>query len=125
MNYVFIVIGGGIGALLRYFSSQCINSFVPVRFPFGTLFVNCVGAVLIGFLVNMFGAFSLNIKWRLLLITGFLGGYTTFSTYSLETAQYFINGNIKHALINILLNNLLCILFVLLGMWLNKIIITK
>ena len=123
MNYLYIIIGGGIGALLRYFSSQFINSLANVEFPFGTLFVNCIGALLIGFLVNMFGAFSLNIKWRLLLITGFLGGYTTFSTYSLETVQYFIKGNIKHALINILLNNVLCILFVLLGIWLNKIII--
>jgi CrcB protein len=125
MNYLCIVIGGGIGALLRYFSSQFINSSVNIKFPFGTLFVNCIGALLIGFLVNIFDVFQINIKWRLFLITGFLGGYTTFSAYSLETVQYFINGNIKHALINILLNNVLCIAFVLLGTWLNKIIISK
>jgi CrcB protein len=125
MNYLCIAIGGGIGALLRYFSSQFINSAINIKFPFGTLFVNCIGALLIGFLVNVFDLFSLTIRWKLFLITGFLGGYTTFSAYSLETVQYFINGNIKHALINIFLNNVLCILFVLLGMWLNKIIYTK
>jgi CrcB protein len=125
MNYLCIAIGGGIGALLRYFSSQFINSFINIKFPFGTLFVNCIGALLIGFLINVFDLFSLTIRWKLFLITGFLGGYTTFSAYSLETVQYFINGNIKHALINIFLNNVLSILFVLLGIWLNKIIYTK
>jgi CrcB protein len=125
MNYLCIVIGGGVGALSRYFSGRFINSSVNIKFPLGTLFVNCLGALLIGFLAAVFDRHSVNVKWRLFLITGFLGGYTTFSAYSLETAQYFINGNIKHAVVNILLNNVLCISFVLLGIWLNKIIITK
>jgi CrcB protein len=125
MNYLCIVIGGGIGALLRYFSNQFINSSMNIKFPFGTLFVNCIGALLIGFLINIFDLSSINMKWKLFLITGFLGGYTTFSAYSLETVQFLINSNIKHAITNILLNNVLCILFVLMGMWLNKIIITK
>jgi CrcB protein len=125
MNFLYVIIGGGIGAVLRYFSSQFINSSLNIKFPLGTLFVNCIGALLIGFLINIFDVFQLNIKWKLFLITGFLGGYTTFSAYSLETVQYFINGNIKHALINILLNNVLCILFVLLGILLNRLIITK
>jgi CrcB protein len=125
MHYLYVVIGGGIGALLRYFSTQFINSSITIKFPFGTFFVNCMGALIIGFLINIFDLFSLNIKWKLFLVTGFLGGYTTFSTYALETVQYFMSGNIRHAVINILLNNVLCIVLVLLGIWLNKIVFTK
>jgi CrcB protein len=121
------MIGGGAGALLRYFSNRFINSlFTDITFPPGTLFVNCLGALLIGFAINIFELFpAASGKWKLFITTGFLGGYTTFSTYALETAQYFINGNIKRALTNILLNNVLCIVFVLSGMWLSKILFTK
>ncbi|MDR2835428.1 MAG: CrcB family protein, partial [Bacteroidales bacterium] len=82
-----------------------------------------IGALIIGFLFNLFQLYSVQTELRLFLITGFLGGFTTFSTYSLETVQYLMNGNIKYGLINILLNNILCILFVLLGMWICKMII--
>ena len=120
-----VILGGGIGALLRYLSTQFINFIFKTQFSFGTIFVNCIGALLIGFLINFFDLYSLNPKWRLLIVTGFLGGYTTFSAYSLETVQYFINGNIKYAVINILLNNVLCILFVFTGLWINNLIFSK
>jgi len=123
LEYLFVIIGGGIGALLRYLSSNYINSSINIKYPLGTLFVNCLGALLIGFLINIFDRYNINIEYKLLLITGFLGGYTTFSTYSLETVQYFINGNIKQALLNIFLNNILCILFVFIGIWVYKIIV--
>ena len=125
MSAIYIVIGGGIGALLRYFTSQFVNNLYNKSFSLGTVFVNCIGALLIGFLINIFGIFGINPKWKLLIITGFLGGYTTFSTYSLETVNYFINGNIKYGILNILLNNILCILFVFLGIWINRIIFIK
>jgi len=125
MSLIYIVIGGGIGALLRYLTSQFVNNLYNKSFSLGTVFVNCVGALLIGFLINIFDMFGINSKFKLLIITGFLGGYTTFSTYSLETVNYFINGNIKYGILNILLNNILCILFVLFGLWLNKIIFIK
>jgi CrcB protein len=125
MGWIYIVIGGGIGALLRYFTSQFVNNLYNKDFSLGTIFVNCIGALLIGFLINIFDIFGINTKWKLLIITGFLGGYTTFSTYSIETVNYFINGNIKYGIINILLNNILCIIFVLLGIWLNKIMFIK
>jgi len=125
MNLLYIVIGGGTGALLRYLTSQFVNNLYNKSFSLGTVFENCIGALLIGFLINIFDIFGINSKYKLLIITGFLGGYTTFSTYSLETVNYFINGNIKYGILNILLNNILCILFVLFGLWLNKIIFTN
>jgi len=125
MSGIYVVIGGGMGALSRYFTSQFVNNLYNKTFSLGTVFVNCMGALLIGFLINIFDMFAVNPKWKLLIITGFLGGYTTFSAYSLETVNYFLNGNIKYGILNILLNNVLCILFVLLGIWLNKIIFVK
>jgi CrcB protein len=125
MAYILVIIGGGLGALLRYVSTQLVNTVVKTPFTLGTIVVNCIGALLIGFLINFFDLHTLSAKWRLLLITGFLGGYTTFSAYSLETAQYFINGNIKYAVISILANNVLCILFVFLGLWINSVVVQK
>jgi CrcB protein len=125
MAYILVILGGGTGALLRYVSTQSVSAVFKTHSSLGTLFVNCVGALLIGFLVNFFDMNLLSAKWRLLLITGFLGGYTTFSAYSLETVQYFINGNIKYALINIFANNILCILLVLLGLWINNLVFSK
>jgi CrcB protein len=120
MNYILVVIGGGVGALLRYVSTQGINSIFNNKFTLGTFFVNCVGSLLIGFMINIFNIFSMEEKWKLLLVTGFLGGYTTYSAYSYETIHYLINGNIKYALVNIMIHNIVCLLLVLLGIWLNK-----
>ena len=125
MSIFLIFIGGGIGAVFRYFSTQFINNVFACKYLLGTVFVNCLGALLIGFLINIFDIFSLDNKWKLLIITGFLGGYTTFSAYSFETVNYFLNGNVKYAIFNIVVSNVLCIAFVFLGIWLNKTIFAK
>jgi CrcB protein len=131
MNYLFIAAGGGLGAVLRYVFTRFINTGLQNSFPqgiwrglgtgsIGTLTVNCLGALLIGFLSGFLDAIASDPKWRLFFITGLLGGYTTFSTYSLETVQYFLSGNIRQGVANILLNNVLCLACVLLGMWIRR-----
>ena len=120
MNYLFVLLGGGVGAVLRYLSTQSITAFIKTPFPAGTLAVNALGALVIGFLFSLFEAHAVPAGLRLFLITGFLGGYTTFSSYSLETARLMLEGNIPMALLNLLLNNGVCLLFVVLGMGAGK-----
>ncbi|GMO38834.1 MAG: fluoride efflux transporter CrcB [Termitinemataceae bacterium] len=122
MKIVAILFGGGLGAVLRYLCSEYLNSVCSTVFSVGTLAVNTIGAFLIGFSFNLFGTYSVAPELRLFLITGFLGGFTTFSTYSLETVQLLLDGNVKAALLNLALNNILCIIFVISGMALSRLI---
>jgi CrcB protein len=123
VNFIFVFIGGGLGALLRYVSTQFISKTIATGFPAGTLFVNSIGALCIGFFYKTFETFTVPAELRLFIMTGFLGGYTTFSSYSLETVQCLSGGNIKGAVINILMNNVLCIVFVTAGIWISKTLI--
>jgi CrcB protein len=125
MGAVWVFIGGGAGALLRYFSGSLIGALVSARFPAPTLFVNCAGSLVIGFVTRFFDVCTPDIKMKLFLVTGFLGAYTTFSAYSLETARLFINGSIKQALLNMALNNFLCIAFVCIGLWMHKLLLKQ
>jgi CrcB protein len=96
--WLLIFIGGGIGSLCRYLLSRYItSSFFPAYPYIGTFVVNVTGCLLIGFFVfyfteGRFGADSLT--WRLFLVTGLCGGYTTFSSFSLENVQLIQNQQI-------------------------------
>jgi CrcB protein len=124
MNFLFIAAGGGAGACLRYLTSLVINKAVP-GFPLGTLAVNSIGALGIGFLFAVFQAHAVPSALRLFLITGFLGGYTTFSTYSLETVQLLLDGTIRQGIINFLLNNALCFILALAGILLGRSVVKQ
>jgi CrcB protein len=82
-----------------------------------------MGSLFIGFLYKTFETNFVPIELRLFLITGFLGGYTTFSTYSLETVQFLMNGNYRQAILNIIISNIVCIIFVIIGIEISKRII--
>jgi len=82
---LFVGIGGGLGSILRYTISLFVGKHIPIVFPLGTLLVNISGCFLIGVFYSVFARHSnFNPDWRLFLITGICGGYTTFSTFSYD-----------------------------------------
>lgn len=85
MNYVWIAMGAVAGANARYLVAQTLANRFGASFPFGTFVVNITGALLIGILLTLFTEIVIaDPRWRLLLIVGFLGSYTTFSSYTYE-----------------------------------------
>ncbi len=119
MNVVCIAIGGSVGAVARYLVAASINVLTaraPYPLPFGTLFVNVTGSFAIGFLFALFSRVTPPNEVKLFLITGFLGAYTTFSSYSLETVNLALDGKYWLAASNFLLNNILCLALCLAGM---------
>ena len=85
-KYLIVMAGGALGSLARHVAGTAIMSRFGGRFPLGTLFVNLTGCFLIGVIMTILTrAASPHPNWRLLLVTGFLGGYTTFSAFAYET----------------------------------------
>ena len=116
---LFIAAGGATGALLRYWMSQSIHSFMGRGFPYGTLSVNLLGSLLMGLLyVFLIERMDVNPEWRAGLIIGLLGAFTTFSTFSIETLNLMEVGEQLKAGLNILFSVTFCIA----GCWLGMII---
>ncbi|HVY00901.1 MAG TPA: fluoride efflux transporter CrcB [Pseudorhodoplanes sp.] len=93
MAYLIVFLGGGIGAALRHFINIAAARFVASAFPYGTFFINVTGSFVMGMVAAYF-AFKGDASqhWRLFLTTGILGGYTTFSTFSLDAALLYERG---------------------------------
>jgi CrcB protein len=95
---VAIVVGGGLGALLRWWLGLKLNAYFPA-IPPGTLAANLIGGYVVGVAVAFFASYSaLAPEWRLLVITGFCGGLTTFSTFSAEVVTLMQQGRALWAL---------------------------
>ena len=110
MQIIAIATGGAIGALMRYWVSTGVHNLAGRTFPYGTLTVNVVGSLLIGLLYVMFNErFEVGPQWRALLLVGVLGAFTTFSTFSMETLELLEKGDMLRALMNVLLNVVLCV----------------
>ncbi|MDR0540322.1 MAG: fluoride efflux transporter CrcB [Spirochaetaceae bacterium] len=123
---ILVFLGGGLGALCRFGVTVAVQGLAAAVqragaiFPFGTLVVNTAGAFAIGLSFAAFESAFLPAGLRLFVVTGFLGGFTTFSAYSMESARLFLNGSAGNAIVNILCNNALCLVCAALGMWLGQ-----
>jgi len=111
-----IFLGGGLGALARFFVSTFVNEKVAGSIPYGTLTVNVLGSFVMGFLaIWLVEKLGLNPLLRLAIFVGFLGAFTTFSTFSMETLNLFEEGLALRALLNMFVNVSLSVLAVWLG----------
>ena len=105
MLYAIVFIGGGLGAALRHGVNLAAARLFGTSFPYGTLTVNVVGSLVMGLLTAYF-AFKIDMPqhWRLFLTTGILGGFTTFSTFSLDVAVLYERGQIGLAALYVLVS---------------------
>lgn len=117
---LLVFLGGGLGSAARYLVSKTYAVVQP-SFPFATLTANVLSCVVFG-LIIMLGVDKLNISpaFKLLMLTGFCGGFSTYSSFTFETVELFKNGNSAMAFTNIVLNFLLSVMGLYLGVAIAK-----
>lgn len=119
MTYLWIALGSAIGGVGRYWCTGLVSAQFGDPFPWGTFLVNVVGSFIIGVIAPLSG--PLGHPWapgpeaRAFIMVGFCGGYTTFSAFSLQTLQLLRDGQLLHALGNIVLSAVFCLIAVWLG----------
>lgn len=121
---IFIIsIGAIFGANARYIISRYAAKILGPVFPYGTLFINVAGSVIVGFfMIWATERVLIDPRWRLLVVVGFCGAFTTFSSYAFETMAYFEQGQWHLMISNILTNNTLCLIGALGGMALARVL---
>ncbi|HBC0464298.1 TPA: fluoride efflux transporter CrcB [Legionella pneumophila] len=114
--YLAVAIGGSLGAVARYLVTIMAQNTWGIKFPYGTLLVNTIGSFLAGFfLIVLTGRFSAEESFRLFLFTGFLGAFTTFSSFAAESLFMFEQGYWFKLITNILVNNVGSLSMVFIG----------
>ena len=122
IEFIFVGVGGFLGCCLRFLITKAMLP-LQMQFPLATLLSNVIAGFLIGFFAGMENETSfITPKAKLFLTTGMLGGLSTFSTFSMETINLFMNANYLHAFGNIVLNLAFSFLGVILGMMTAKLI---
>jgi len=121
-HIALVAIGGLTGAISRYRIDSHVSSKIKHRIPFGTLSVNLFGSFIIGLAYELFKHHIMSSEFKIFIITGFLGAFTTFSSYSLHTLNLFEENKFKEGLTNLFLNNFLGIFMVFIGTFAGNII---
>ena len=118
---LFIAIGGAIGSILRFLLSQKINQWLGLSFPYGIFTVNVLGCLLIGFLSALLvECLALPPVWRMGILVGLLGGFTTFSSFTLDALSLFERGAVIAAISYVLSSVVFCLLATLFGLFLGR-----
>jgi CrcB protein len=115
LNYVMVAIGGAVGSVVRFWISTLLAKRFTETFPIGTLAVNVSGSFIIGVLAALAKSEAFSSSTRAFLMVGVCGGYTTFSSFSLQSLQLLQNGNYYYAGLNTVLSFVLCMIAVWLG----------
>ena len=125
MRYlIFIALGGASGAVARYVLANWVHTLWEGKLPLGTLLVNVIGSFAIGIIyVLVVERQLIHADWRGVLMVGFLGAFTTFSTFSLETISLIEAGHLLHAAAYMLGSALLCVLMAGIAIQLTRIVI--
>jgi CrcB protein len=104
LKYFMIAVGGAAGAVARYVLGNYIGSRLGFRFPYGTFVINITGCFLVGVSMALFARTTLGPYWRYLVPIGFIGAYTTFSTFEYETLRAIQDGQLATGLMNVALS---------------------
>ncbi len=114
--YLWVSVGAVVGACMRYFVSRLASKLLSPDFPYGTLLINVSGSFILGwFMIWTTERVLADVRWRLLVAVGFCGSYTTMSSYAFETFANIEQGHWVIPALNIVSNNLLCLLAVVAG----------
>ena len=121
MKYVMVGLGGCVGALLRFWLGGYISNRMGTRFPYGTFVINISGSFLIGFILTLLAERThWSPNWRYLIPIGFIGAYTTFSTFEYETLRSLQDGEVLMAGLNVSLSVIVGFVAVWLGVVMGR-----
>jgi fluoride exporter len=123
LKYLIIAAGGAAGAIARYVVGNYIGSRYGFRFPYGTFVINMSGCFLIGLSMALFARTTAGIYWRYLVPIGFIGAYTTFSTFEFETLRAIQDGQLATGLMNVAMSVVTGFVAVWLGDTLGKVLV--
>ncbi len=115
-KYFMVGFGGFLGAIARFWLGGYVSTRMGTRFPYGTFLINCTGSFLIGFIVTLLAEKThWSPNWRYLIPIGFIGAYTTFSTFEYETFRVIQDGELLMTFLNVVLSVIVGFLAVWMG----------